>query len=397
MIRPDRMLERLPIESSQQVRLFATVRLALTLASAVVVLVLGLPYEGKLLAVVAGLGIPWSVGLLVVARRNPDLVLNPAVAVGDFALLVAIEVVVPEAYGAVRFAALFLIAVHAHFQGERRGVAIAGLGAVALVVATAIRGDTPQGGDLLAFWEAVFVMLALATGLLVGRLRTAESASRLSARRLSRHTIRSESEVRRQVAEAIHDGPVQELIGLDMMLSAANQAVQRGDGERATSLIGDARELTERNIHVLRDEILDLGPYAFEELTFAIAVQNCLPLWKRRYGFEVLATIEAVDLAPATAGDLFRITQEAVMNAARHSGAETVSLSLRRVGHEIELRIADNGRGFQDNDHGRLQPGHLGLAGMRERAELLDGRLSIESSARGTKVIVCAPLDQRRG
>jgi signal transduction histidine kinase len=320
-------------------------------------------------------------------------VLHPIVALGDLALLVLIEAVAPASYAAVRFIALFLVAVHGHFQGERVGLVVAALGAAAIVVATAIRGDAPMSGGLLAFSETVFALAALATGMVVGRLRTSESASRLRARRLSRRTLRAESEFRRRVAESIHDGPVQELIALDMMLSAARQAAAGGERERSAELIDEARGLASRNIQALREEILDLGPYAFEELSYATAVENCLPLWKRRFGFEVLATIEPLELPGEMAGDLFRITQEAVVNAGRHADAEAVSIHLRQVGEEVELRITDNGTGFDGTDPlGATEPGHLGLASIRERAEMMDGTLELESSEQGSKVLVRAPL-----
>jgi signal transduction histidine kinase len=337
--------------------------------------------------------LPWALAVLALARSRPDTALNPTIAAGDFAVLFVLEVVAPDSYAAVRFAALFLIAVHAHLQGERRGPAIAVLGAVALVVAQAIAGDGPASGGLLAFYETLFVLSALATGLLVGRMRTAESASRLRARSLSRRTIQAESAVRRRVAVSIHDGPVQDLIGLDMVLTAARGASESGDTERARLLIDEARELTERNVRALRDEIIELGPYAFEELSFDAAIENCIPVWKRRYGIEVLAAIEPLELPAQVAGDLFYIAQEAVTNAGRHAEAQAVSVSLRRVEDELELRVTDNGKGFGEVDPlGRLEPGHLGLASMRERAELIDGRLEIESSDKGTRVLVLAPL-----
>jgi signal transduction histidine kinase len=198
------------------------------------------------------------------------------------------------------------------------------------------------------------------------------------------------------VAEAIHDGPVQELIGLDMILGSAAKAAAEGRREEAAALLDDARELAERNIRALRDEIVDLGPYGFEELGFAIAIENCIPIWKRRYRFEVMATIERIELPPDMAGDLFRIAQEAVVNAGRHAGAEAVSISLRTVDSEVELRVTDNGHGFdQAQPFDSPGPGHLGLASMRERAELLDGTLDIESSERGTRVLIRVPLPQR--
>jgi signal transduction histidine kinase len=210
--------------------------------------------------------------------------------------------------------------------------------------------------------------------------------------------MQAESEVRRRVAEAIHDGPVQELIGLDMILSAARNAAQNGRDEEAASLIDEARELSTRNLRALRDEIVDLGPYAFQEMSFETAIEDCLPVWRRRYGFEVGLAIERIDMPPEMAGDLFRIAQEAVVNAGRHAQAKAVSISLRMVGPQVELRVADDGHGFDQNGPpAGGEPGHLGLASMRERAELLDGTLDIESSARGTRVLVLAPLPAPMG
>jgi two-component system, NarL family, sensor kinase len=391
------MFRRLPIESAQPIVVFAVARLAIVLTALVALVVLGFPYEGNAAAVVGGLAVPWAVLCLVTARRAPELLLSPLVPAVDLLILLTVELVAPDTYGAVRAAALFLIASHAHFQGETRGAMIAVLGSTALVTASAVRGDTPVESDLHVFYETVFVLSALATGLVVGSLRTAESASRLRARSLSRRTIQAEAEVRRRVAEALHDGPVQELIGLDMMLASARKAAAEGRGDDATRLLDEARELTERNVRVLRDELVDLGPYAFEELSFQTAIENCLPIWRRRYGLQVLATIDAIDLPSEMAGVLFGIAQEAVVNAGRHSGADIVSLSLRTVGSALELRVTDNGNGFGNgNPLGASEPGHLGLAMMRERAELLDGSLDIETSELGTRVLVLVPLPARR-
>ena len=387
------MLRRLPIESGQPVVVFAAARLALVVLALVVVLSMGLPYDGRAAAVLGLVGLPWAMANLVLARRAPEQALNPLVAVGDVVILVVLQVVEPEMLGALRATALFFVASHAHFQGERRGLALAALASVALVVSTQIRGDEPVSGELLALYESVFVVAALATALVVGTLRTAESASRMRARGLSRRTIQAESHVRRRVAEAIHDGPVQELIGLDMILSAAASSAEAGRTRESVEHIEEARRLATRNLRALRDEIVDLGPHAFEELTFDTAIETCIPVWKRRYGFEVMATIERIPLPGEMAGDLFRIAQESVLNAGRHSGADAVSISLRSVGREVELRITDNGHGFQGRDpFASSEPGHLGLASMRERAELLEGRLDIETSQKGTRVLVRAPL-----
>jgi two-component system, NarL family, sensor kinase len=387
-------MRRVPIDSAAPIAVFAIARLVVSVAALAAVAFVGFPYEGRA-AIVLGVFVLWSAGVLVVARREPELVLHPVVPAVDFALLLALQVLAPQTLLGVQLAALFLIAAHAHFQGERRGVMIGAIAAAALVAGAAIRGDAPIDTDLLIFYEVVFFLSAVATSVVVGLLRTSESASRLRARELSRRTMQAESEVRRRVADSIHDGPVQELIGLDMILSAARV---EADEERVGNLIDEARDLVTRNVRALRDEIVELGPYAFQEITFETAIENCLPVWQRRFGLEVRLAIEHIDLSPEMAGDLFRIAQEAVVNAGRHAEAGRVEISLRTIDGHVEMRVADNGKGFDDlNPFDRVdgvssRPGHLGLASMRERAELLDGELMIDSSDRGTRVMVVAPL-----
>ena len=382
-------LRRIPIESSGPILVFAAARLAIAVVGLAAVAVAGFPQQGRAAAVL-GLFVLWSAAVFLLARKDAFGALHPVVPAVDFALLLTLELTAPQTLGGVRLAALFLIAAHSHFQGERRGLIIATIGSVALIVGSALRGDAPVDSKVLAYYEAVFLFSSLATSIVVGLLRTSESTSRLRARGLSRRAMQAESEVRRRVAESIHDGPVQELIGLDMILSAARS---ESDDTRVGGLLDEARELVSRNVRALRDEIVDLGPYAFQEMSFETAIENCLPVWQRRYGLEVRLAIERIALAPELAGDLFRIAQEAVVNAGRHAGANRVEVSLRRLGPQVELRVADDGHGFdQSGMLARGEPGHLGLASMRERAELMDGRLDIASTERGTRVRVVAPL-----
>ena len=236
------------------------------------------------------------------------------------------------------------------------------------------------------------IAIALGAGGLVGaRLRSREAARSRTARELAQRAMREEGEIRREVAEAIHDGPIQELIALDMVLASAGHALARGDQERASELLSDARESTERNVRHLREELVELGPFAFEEANYETALERCLPIWKRRYALDVRVTIERIPLAPETAGQLFRITQEAVINAGRHADAETVHVNLRTVAGDIELRVFDDGRGIDGSPLEDPVAGHLGLASIRERAELLGGGLELESSDRGTKLVVRVP------
>jgi signal transduction histidine kinase len=385
-------LTRVPIESPEPVAWFGTLRLGITLAGLVAVLVFDVPERTTLLVLSAGVALPWAVAILVLVRRRPQLMLHPLIAVGDLLVLALVELAVPDTYAGVGFLVVFLVAAHAHFQGEHLGIAIAVL-AVLLFVPIAAFGDPPVSGALLAFCEVLFAASVLSAGLFMGRLRAAESTGRLRARELSRRVIEAEGDMRRRIAESIHDGPVQELVSLDMMLDAARRALERDKPERATEIIEEARHLAERNIGALRDEIVALGPYAFDELTVDVALEQCVPTWSRRYGLEIGMTLERMNLVNEACGSLFGIAQEAVINVGRHAQAKQVSITLRTVGDEVELRVSDDGEGFDEGERplGPNEPGHIGLATMRERAELIGGRLEIRTGSMGSTVIARVP------
>jgi two-component system NarL family sensor kinase len=263
---------------------------------------------------------------------------------------------------------------------------------IVLLVPVAALTDAPVGGGVLAFYETLFGAAALAAGLFVGRLRAAESTGRLRARELSRRVLDAERQVRRRVAEDLHDGPVQDLVSLDLTLDAAHRALGRGDEGRAAEILREARESTERSIVALREEIVSLGPYALDELSLDIAIEQCTPTWAKRFSLEIELELDRLELSSELCGALFGVAQEAVANAGRHADAHTVVVSLHPDGGDaVELRVADDGHGFEVEPFAADEPGHIGLATMRERAELAGGALSIETGERGTTVIARVP------
>jgi signal transduction histidine kinase len=383
---------RLPLQSAEPMVWFAYLRALIVIAGLISVAAFDVPNRGRVALAIAAVAVPWAAWLVVLARRHSPIAMSPAIAAGDLLILGLVQVAEPASYAGVRFVALFLIATHAYFQGEARGVAVAAAG-IAFLVPVAALVDTPIDGGMLAYSELLFAVSALCCGLFVARLRSAETAERLRSRELSRRAIEAENDVRRRLAEAIHDGPVQELMGLDLMLASLDQAVSRGDAADARHRLAEARALTERNIATLRDELVGLGPYAFDELSFDAAIEQCRPVWQRRFGVEVELAVDHLDLSNELCGALFGICQEAIANAGRHADATRVVVTLRTVGDEVELRVSDDGKGFRGAPPlSTTTPGHIGLASMRERADLIGGRLDIETGERGTKVVVRAPL-----
>lgn len=385
-------LERLPIESREPIVAFAVIRGLVVISALIALSILGFPYGGGAAIVLAALALPWSVAVLFLTRRSPDAGLSPIVFAGDLAILGIVLAVEPETYGPVHFMALFLVAAHAHFQGEHRGLLVGAL-AAGVLIPISLSVDVPVANRMLHPYEVFFAVASLSTALVVGALRTAESSGRLRARALSRRTIDTESAVRRSLAESIHDGPIQELTSVDLMLASAEQAFNHGDEAAARHALTEARTLTRDNIVFLRDEIVQLGPHAFEERSLDQAIADCVDPWQRRYGFDVSVDMPPESLPPHVAGGLFRITQEAVANAGKHAEASKVHVGLSRTAGDVVLEITDDGRGFGAVDPlGPVEPGHIGLASMRERAEMLGGQLAIESGDDGTSVRVSVPL-----
>lgn len=382
---------RTPLESREPIVGFAIIRALIAGAAVIAVAILGFPYEGTVSAVVLLAALPWSLLVLAVTRHSTEAGLNPLIALGDMCVLGLLLAVEPDMYAPVHFTALFLVAAHAHCQGADWSPFV-GILPPLLLIPISFAVDVPVDDKLLQANEVVFAVASLSTAVVVGALREAETSARIRARSLSRRTIDTEAGMRRRLAEAIHDGPLQELTSVELMLASAEQALDHGKEDVGREALTEARSLTRSNIAFLRDEIVELGPHAFEELSFEQAVMDCLELWERRFGLAVKTEIDADGLRSEVAGPLFRITQEAVANAGKHASASTVTIRLRCEDGLALLQVEDDGRGFGDVDPlGAVEPGHIGLASMRERAEMLGGELAIDSSDRGTLVRVGAP------
>ena len=112
------------------------------------------------------------------------------------------------------------------------------------------------------------------------------------------------------------------------------------------------------------------------------------------FGLKVELDLDRLELANDLCGALFGVAQEAVANAGRHAGASSVVVALHGDGNGgVRLSVSDDGRGFDADEPPFTtdEPGHIGLATMRERTELAGGRLAIETGPDGTTVSALVP------
>ena len=233
--------------------------------------------------------------------------------------------------------------------------------------------------------------VALANGRLMSGLRREEAARRALAASI---VVAQESE-RRRVAEDIHDGPVQELVGVGLMLDALAGTL----AESAPDALADVRRAAaaaREAVRALRRAISDLHPMALEELGFAAAVGSLverLELGGARVELDLAAADGLSDTHRTVA---FRVVQEAVANIVRHGDAHTVTVAARREGDGITVEIADDGRGFGPEEARKgAAEGHLGLAAAEERASLAGGGLTVRS-ARGAGTTLTLHLPAAR-
>jgi signal transduction histidine kinase len=214
-------------------------------------------------------------------------------------------------------------------------------------------------------------------------------------RQLLGKTISAQEEERKRLARELHDDSAQTLTAVLMTLKTAEDALPAGPHE-ARQAMGRSRSQLELALREIRKAIVDLRPSALDDLGLAAAARSYATEHLRPHGIKVeFSTSGEEQLATgAAATAVFRIVQEAVSNAARHSGARKVGISLDFGSSAVVTEVRDDGTGFdpagfhQPQESGR----GLGLLGMRERAELFGGDVDIESGpGKGTTVRVRIP------
>lgn len=228
--------------------------------------------------------------------------------------------------------------------------------------------------------DADNLVVAFVLDLTKTRQIQAELANSLGeVRRLAGRLLTAQEDERRLIARNLHDGLVQELVAHKVSLSALArrpETVQAGLAEDIRSLEKEAQDIAEDARKVSHD----IHPAALEHLGLMPALRANAAEIRRSTGVEV--SVEGLGTLPAlpreTTLGLFRIAQEAVWNAARHSGAPAVKVAVLAESGILELSIADDGCGF-DASNSRAGDS-LGLVSMRERARLISAELSLEST-----------------
>ena len=221
------------------------------------------------------------------------------------------------------------------------------------------------------------------------QLERAEQA--LQVANLSRRVVAVQEDERRVLANELHDRTGANLATININLKAiANSVViHRPDDD---ALLRETRDLLADTIADIREFCGELRPAALDYAGLASAIEHHLKLFTRRTGIAAQMDHQGYSTrcAPPIESVLFRITQEALLNCAKHSQATKVDVSLSATSRAVTLVIADDGVGFNPEQLGLGgQSTGNGLLSMRERAAFAGGTFAIETGpGRGTRITV---------
>jgi signal transduction histidine kinase len=286
--------------------------------------------------------------------------------------------------------------------GRRGGAHYAYAAALPIFRGEQISGALLIVGDARDPFAALDTRFLVALGQQVGAaLENADLDRRLATRtaeleRLAGRMIHQHEDERRRLSRELHDESAQVFAAVKLELGLVRERVGSELGPR----LDRALELVDTGLRSIRSVTNDLRPSLLDEVGLVPALRALVADLDGRgdlaIGFDPATTLP--DLSPDVELALFRALQEALANAVRHAGASRVDVRLGVVDEQVQLEIADDGRGLAAGT--RLEDfernGHMGLAGMRERVAGLGGSITIGTApAGGLRLVLRLPAGVR--
>jgi len=213
------------------------------------------------------------------------------------------------------------------------------------------------------------------------------------------NVIEIQEEERRRISRELHDETGQSLTSLLLGL----KLIQRAESlEKARELAADYREVLHQTMEEIQWLTYELRPRALDNLGLEAALKRYVDGFARQAGVEITLEISSCDdllLGPAVETTVYRVVQEALHNAIKHADAKHVRVMLSCSTGNLHALIEDDGTGFAAKEAGETgedRQNKLGLVGMKERAALVGGALTIEAAAgKGTRIALQMPLEEK--
>lgn len=209
--------------------------------------------------------------------------------------------------------------------------------------------------------------------------------------------IEAQEEERMRVSREIHDGPAQSMANVVLKAELCEKLLNI-DLSQAKDELNELKDIARNSIKDVRRIIYDLRPMSLDDLGLIPTLQRYIDKFMEETGINVDLMIldNPEDIKPIIEIACFRIIQEALNNVSKHSKAKEVLIKIEYAVDKLFIVIKDNGIGFEKDKLKRSKDLRgYGLIGMKERAELLSGKLDIISSlGEGTKVLLTIPLER---
>lgn len=213
-------------------------------------------------------------------------------------------------------------------------------------------------------------------------------------------TVDVQERERQRIAQDMHDGTNQLLIGALLELKSAHKRLGNGDLALAENSLETVQNILHRVEAEIKNVIHDLRPPTLDALGLAPAVRRYAERYEQYTGIPCVVTVQGEPLRLPSRMEIsvYRLMQEALQNASVHAQANQTQVALAFAPDCLQLAVVDNGRGFDLTAVQRHNSGHLGLLGMQERAESLGGNLLIDTApGRGTTVTLTVPIREGVG
>jgi PAS domain S-box-containing protein len=196
-------------------------------------------------------------------------------------------------------------------------------------------------------------------------------------------------EERAHLARELHDSVTQALFSMTLVARSIEMLLDR-DVAAARAQLSQLRDLQREALAEMRALIFELRPGNLEQDGLTRALRTHTQALQGRIGLPVVVESTLAERLPLAIEEvLYRVAQEALHNVVKHAGARQVRVEVERTGQGVRLRIEDDGKGF---DPEAVADGHLGLAGMRARADKIGGRFSCRSEpGMGTTIEITVP------
>ena len=226
----------------------------------------------------------------------------------------------------------------------------------------------------------------------IHRQRIAETHNRFDLERLSARLVEAQEAERRSLARELHDEVGQALTAIKMAIGVALRTP--GTPPRARTALDEARGVSETTLQGVRDLSQLLHPSMLDDFGLPETLAAYLRNFSKRTGIRAQFTQQGDEgrLPADIEVCIYRIVQEALTNVARHSGSLSCAVLLRRLDEQVELVIEDSGRGVALTSGASDVRRGLGLMGMRERAQSMNGSFSLSNRPEGgTRIVVTLP------